>query len=82
VLVVTDRKIPGAYVFWCAVIKYDKKESFKVGTLKMPAGSRYHEIEQGFRELTNKHLPEGYRILSLECGSLFFVKGDTEVPEK
>ena len=71
----TDAIIP-----WCAEARYPGLQPALFGTLTMPADARYDEIEAAMHKLMLKHLPDGFEIMGLQRGALFF--RDSEVVER
>ena len=57
---------------WCAVAKFPGMEPFLMGTVTLPAGARQDEIEAALQAHGKSMLPDGFAILDMKCGALFF----------
>jgi hypothetical protein len=57
---------------WCAQAEYPGLRRFYVGTVNLPHDTPSHEIETALSLHALTFLPEGFRLVGIECGALFF----------
>jgi hypothetical protein len=58
---------------WCGKIKFPELKPLIAGTLFIEANAKMNEVEEGFRKLFNKHLPDTYEIVDMIPGAIWFV---------
>jgi hypothetical protein len=64
---------------WCASIQYPDKQPIYLGTVVLQTEAKNHEIEAEINLLAKKHIPDGYKIIRIIPGMIFF---DLQEPEK
>lgn len=64
---------------WSAKAVYEGLKPIICGTITMPVDAMQHEIEDAMRKKMSEHLPEGFQILELMCGAVFFVGDDKDL---
>jgi len=57
---------------WCAKAQYPGLEPFMFGTVTLPLDARHDEIVDALDAALTRIIPQGYTILAVECGSIFF----------
>jgi hypothetical protein len=57
---------------WCAIATFPGKKPFLCGTIAMPADAHTHTVETALNDFLLTLFPEGFQIIEIKCGSLFF----------
>ncbi len=63
---------------WCAIAKYPGKKPFCVGTVVLPDDTRHDCVIDALYEHAYQSLPDGFTIVELVPGALFFVPREEE----
>jgi len=60
-------------------MRYKDKREFIFGTLSFRSGAKEHEIEKALIEKALEHMPEGFTLVELMRGAIFFVEEDPQI---
>lgn len=60
--------------YWCAVIQYPGKRPVIYGSTMVEANAPTHYVEQLLRESISRHLPDGWKIVNMVPGALWFAE--------
>lgn len=57
---------------WCARLQYPNSEPLIAGTLFIEASATLKEVEAAFKKKCSAYIPDGYEILELIRGTVWF----------
>lgn len=59
--------------YWCALIQYPDLEPIYYGTVMAPLRAPDHEVEAALTSRIRLCLPDGWKLINMVPGSIFFV---------